>query len=179
MDYCTRYELSVWIKMLILRLRGVGFLKYWRLENIPLFLLALPMLAILIVSSSTYIRLYINSMRNSITAETTTKPQSGKTRLPSNFLHNALDSYPYLFRLALPQLILACAAITNYHVQIINRISSGYPVWYWFIASLMSDQPVSAISSSSQRKSAQILIRLMMAYGLIQGVLFANFLPPA
>ena len=35
---------------------------------------------------------------------------------------------------ALPQLILAILATTTFHVQIINRISSGYPVWYIVLA---------------------------------------------
>ena len=34
--------------------------------------------------------------------------------------------------LALPQVTLAVLALTSYHVQIINRLSSGYVVWYWW-----------------------------------------------
>lgn len=78
--------------------------------------------------------------------------------------------------LAIPQLVLAIAAITNFHVQIVNRIASGYPTWYAMVA-------VWLVSGSLQgtkhdRRSCWV-IRGMIMYGLVQGMLFANFLPPA
>lgn len=33
--------------------------------------------------------------------------------------------------LAAPQLILAALTFSKHHVQIITRMSSGYPVWYF------------------------------------------------
>ncbi|RMZ79696.1 hypothetical protein DV738_g3215, partial [Chaetothyriales sp. CBS 135597] len=36
--------------------------------------------------------------------------------------------------LALPQLVLAIAAVFTFHVQIITRIASGYPWWYIWLA---------------------------------------------
>lgn len=96
--------------------------------------------------------------------------------------------------LAYPQLALAIMAITNYHVQIITRISSGYPVWYFWLAYnlLESGKDVSGgtikksgtgLRWNSLWQSASgwesIVVRYMVMYGLIQGVLFASFLPPA
>ncbi|KAJ6257856.1 hypothetical protein Dda_7645 [Drechslerella dactyloides] len=42
-----------------------------------------------------------------------------------------------LFRLTVPQLLLATLAITNYHVQIITRLSSGLPMWYMVTAAAL------------------------------------------
>lgn len=129
--------------------RDVGFLRYWTFSNIPLFLLAAPMLVILCQSSLWA----LNS------------PSSSSTS-PGSMLN----------RLAIPQGILAVMAFTSYHVQIINRISSGYPLWYWYLAT-------SAVEfDSSSLKKSRILITAvysMVAYALIQAVLFGSFLPPA
>jgi phosphatidylinositol glycan class V len=81
-----------------------------------------------------------------------------------------------LFRLAVPQGLLAVMALTSYHVQIVNRISSGYPVWYWYLVSSAMD------SFQDHRKGRRGLVnaaQTMVAYALIQGVLFGSFLPPA
>jgi len=73
--------------------------------------------------------------------------------------------------LAASQVILAVLAITNYHVQIITRISSGSPVWYWWVAGCLADK-------KRQGRGVAIVIFMVM-YSGIQGGLFASFLPPA
>lgn len=78
-----------------------------------------------------------------------------------------------LFRLALPQLTLAVLALTSFHVQIITRISSGYPLWYLVLAREITD------SDSKGTRFAKWTVRWMVMYALIQCVLFASFLPPA
>ena len=73
--------------------------------------------------------------------------------------------------LAALQTLLAILAITNYHVQIISRLSSGYPVWYWWVASCLMDK---------QRQSLGYgVVVFITMYATIQGGLFASFLPPA
>lgn len=74
-----------------------------------------------------------------------------------------------LLRLALPQFTLACAALTTFHVQVITRLSSGYPLWYIALASDIYDR----------KWTAQSLVRWFVMYALVQGALFAKFLPPA
>lgn len=81
-----------------------------------------------------------------------------------------------LLRLAIPQALLAVAALTSYHVQIINRISSGYPLWYWYIVAHVLEAYRSPKSGS--RKYTAI-VRGMVVYALTQAVLFGSFLPPA
>lgn len=72
-------------------------------------------------------------------------------------------------RLAVPQMVLAGLAITNYHVQIITRLLSGYPwVYIWLAEQVCTGWRLAAAS-----------VRFFMLYGLIQAALFASFLPPA
>lgn len=69
------------------------------------------------------------------------------------------------------QVLLVGLAITNYHVQIITRLSSGYPAWYWWVAA--------CLRSSKTRGIGSWMVVFMVMYALIQAVLFASFLPPA
>jgi phosphatidylinositol glycan class V len=69
-------------------------------------------------------------------------------------------------------------AVTSYHVQIVNRISSGYPLWYWYLvwrALGTSD----TTQSAKNRTQILFVVQLMVAYALVQAVLFGSFLPPA
>jgi phosphatidylinositol glycan class V len=74
-----------------------------------------------------------------------------------------------LFRLALPQLALASAALTTFHVQVITRLSSGYPLWYLVLAQDVLDD----------KRVAKWVVRWFVMYSIIQAVLFVAFLPPA
>jgi phosphatidylinositol glycan class V len=87
-------------------------------------------------------------------------------------------------RLAVIQIILAAMAVLSYHVQIITRLSSAYVVWYWWVGICLLDEGCAMKRSTGkgdagcQSKSIWI-VRWMVMYGLVQGVLFAGFLPPA
>ena len=80
--------------------------------------------------------------------------------------------------LALPQLILAFAAATSFHVQIVNRIASGYPLWYLTVAAWLVGRQSGNISEG-QSSRGHWAIRAMIIYSMVQGMLFASFLPPA
>jgi phosphatidylinositol glycan class V len=78
--------------------------------------------------------------------------------------------------LALPQLLLAVAATTTFHIQIMNRVASGYPIWYLTMATWLDALQTTPSGKHSQ---PQWFIRGVLVYALVQGMLFANFLPPA
>ncbi|KAF7558477.1 hypothetical protein G7046_g5684 [Stylonectria norvegica] len=100
---------------------NVGFLRYWTSNQIPMFLLASPMLAVMIKSGVDILR----------------EPSQGLRLLgPSTNAEYRL----FVRTLAASQALLAVLAITNYHVQIITRLSSGYPVWYWWVAACLMDK---------------------------------------
>ena len=81
-------------------------------------------------------------------------------------------------RFAIPQIVLATLALTSYHVQIINRLSSGYPVWYWWLASLILKERKSSFWGMKFYYTC-IITRWLVIYAMVQGGLFASFLPPA
>lgn len=132
--------------------RNVGFLRYWTLNQLPLFLLASPMLVILIVSSLAVLR----------------KPTSGLRLLKSG---PGEDYRTFARATAAGQALVALLAITNYHVQVITRLSSGYPLWYLWVAGLLMD--------ARQQKWGRAIAVFMAMYAGVQGGLFASFLPPA
>ena len=85
---------------------------------------------------------------------------------------NPVEDYRAFVRaLAATQVLVAVLAITTYHVQIVSRLSSGYPLWYWWVAGCLMDK---------KRQTWGLAIAVFMAmYAGIQGGLFASFLPPA
>ncbi|KAL0640855.1 ER membrane glycoprotein subunit of the GPI transamidase complex-like protein [Maublancomyces gigas] len=134
---------------------NVGLFRYWTLPNIPLFLLAAPILVVMIVSG-----LWGAGVGSTVGIQA------------ASFERDIIR------KLAFPQIVLALLAITSYHVQIITRLSSGYMVWYWWVACQMP-----AGGRVEERKEGadwpKRVVRYMVVYGVVQGVLFAGFLPPA
>jgi len=133
---------------------NVGPFRYWTLSNLPLFLLAAPTLWLLVQSASDTLR-SPEVLRGKVAASPSDRAS----------IHPKLVTAS----LALPQLVLSVLALTSYHVQIIARISSGYPLWYIWLAASARDRP----------KRASVIIRWMILYALIQAGLYASFLPPA
>jgi GPI mannosyltransferase 2 len=88
---------------------------------------------------------------------------------------STVDVPCYLPQLALPQLALALAAVTSFHVQVINRLSSGYPIWYLVVATAVAEQGAKGCQASNYTW----VVRWSVVYAITQGLLFANFLPPA
>jgi phosphatidylinositol glycan class V len=90
---------------------------------------------------------------------------------------NGTSAICRLPELALPQLILAVTAVTSFHVQIVNRIASGYPVWYLVVATWLVDSQSTVRTGQSQK--ARWYVQGSIIYCVVQGMLYANFLPPA
>ncbi|KAI1623814.1 phosphatidylinositol glycan, class V [Exophiala viscosa] len=130
---------------------NVGPFRYWTLSNVPLFLLAGPTLGLLTYSAAAVLR-------------TPALVKGGAVSHDITALQKKL-----MASLALPQLMLAILAFSSYHVQIITRISSGYPLWYIWLAAKATDEPNRVV----------IVIRWMIIYALVQAGLYASFLPPA
>ena len=137
-----------YVPVILTDYRGVGLLTYWTLSNVPLFILAAPMLYILFQSGFW--------------------TRSSDTNIDNNIV----------YRIAIPQIILAALALISYHVQIVTRLASGYPVWYWWLASLIIDDDTASILGRKFHLT-NILTRWMVLYAIVQGGLFASFLPPA
>lgn len=224
---------------------NVGFLRYWTLSNLPLFLVAAPMIAVLV--SSALIAIISPDILASATSPARPEPKltetkAGREKRPGSKGgveeeeeqeegeegegEEKHKSTTLLAHLALPQLILVLLATSTFHVQIVNRIASGYPIWYLVLAIAVTSAPTSTQTSPSpspsqgkdvtvtsdgdgdskstvaeatvlkwqtsarrvadglwsalaQERRVQWLVRLMVCYAIVQGGLFASFLPPA
>lgn len=178
--WCDNFPPSIY-SFVQQRYWNVGFLRYWTLSNLPLFLIALPMLSLLLLTALTCL-----SPRQMLAKY---RPLSSGQ---SDKLVTRQAPFPIALRqMALPQIALAILALTNFHVQIINRISSGYPLWYIVLAIAITTTEVShdtktsggsvlsGISYLSNRKTQRWIVQFMIMYAMIQGGLFASFLPPA
>lgn len=148
--------------------RGSGFLNYWTISNLPLFVLATPMLFILLRSGVWALQGCSSSKVSADEAKQKNIEVSPSLRINQGIAR----------RFAIPQIVIAALALTSYHVQIITRLSSGYPVWYWWLASLiLEDRKTSFVGR--KWSTAFVISRWMVIYSIVQGGLFASFLPPA
>ncbi|KAJ0110133.1 hypothetical protein J7T55_000565 [Diaporthe amygdali] len=134
---------------------NTGFLRYWTLSNAPLFALAAPMLFVMGKGGKD---LFFQGSRVS-------KEHGPASNLDSSRLVLVVRS------MAFAQVLLAAMTFTSYHVQIITRLSSGYPAWYWWLAA--------CLKSPKTRNMGSGFVVFMVMYASIQAVLFASFLPPA
>lgn len=146
---------------------NVGFLKYWTLNNIPNFIIAMPQSIILLKSIHHFI---VN---------------------PHNFQNRCNTIIPLVIITVIFLLIIFFLA----HVQIINRVSSFIPLHLWYISeSLISTRTSNQIScykkpvklntkSSNFNHTKMIWIKLYLGclffWIFIQTILFGLFLPPA
>jgi phosphatidylinositol glycan class V len=169
-QWCAHFPPSIysWVQK---HYWNVGFLSYWTPNNIPLFLLAAPMLAVL----STTALVALLQPQNFLSAiDGPSKAVSESER--KLFTH-------VCFQLAVPQIILAVMATTSFHVQIINRISSGCALWYVVLAVLVDGGNEPKVHQQGLlgllRGRKEVLVRAMVGYAVVQGGLYAAFLPPA
>ena len=138
--------------------RNCGILRYWTLSNLPLFLLATPMISVMVASGIWGLQ------HQSVETHLSKGNKSEK-----HSIQNVAD-FPILRNLAVSQLLLTLPTFTTAHLQIISRLSSAYPVWMWF-------ESQSLVGGKSSL--GKITIRISIMYGLMQGRDFASFLTPA
>lgn len=178
LEYCTPEPTRPWCSYTIPSIYSwvqkhywnVGFLAYWTPNNIPLFLLAAPMLAVLLITAVAVL-LEPQALLARIGGPADSS-EEGQRKL---FTH-------VMRQLAVPQIILALMAVTSFHVQIINRISSGCVLWYVVLAILMDGQSGtsrSGLLGVLEGKRTELAVKAMAAYAIVQGGLYAAFLPPA
>lgn len=160
---------------------NVGLFRYWTASNLPLFALAGPMLLVLVGTG--YAVLDSAQLSQVVGAVGTTSSKDHISVDESSSQNEKLFVHT-ISRLALPQVALAFVALFGFHVQIVNRISSGYPVWYIMLAIAIDPSRPKARPKASSiidilRNNAQFLVRASMVYAIVQGGLYASFMPPA
>lgn len=161
---------------LIIWSRGVRLFGYWTMSNLPLFFLAAPMIYMLLHSGVW--AWYSDVSNNTVSAGNTQGESGAKITQLASADSPSVVARALTFRYAVPQIVLAVLALTTYHVQVITRISSGYPVLYWWLASLiLRDQKSTWLGV--EINNGTLITRWMVIYAVVQGGLFAAFLPPA
>lgn len=169
----------------------VGFLRYWKLSNLPLFALAFPVGWLMTETSipSLFQVHHINRVINGLT--TADRRLQPYPPVPDTREERVFEYV--LPRFALPQLLLVALAATSFHCQIINRISSGYPVWYFILAVELClgdwdekaknrKQGLFRLFGNYDRIPStrpEWVVRGMVIYAVVQTGLYASFLPPA
>ena len=148
----------------------MGFLRYWKMNNIPYFAMGAPMITVLIKSAIDVIRNPDFVLNRGRVGRVTGKNEAAVRHGIATAAEGARLSF-FCRSMSAVQLLLAGFSITNYHVQIITRLSSGYPIWYLWLAAGLRDKSRSVV--------ARKMVIFIIMYCCIQGVLFAYFLPPA
>lgn len=135
-------------------------MNYYSINQIPNFLLALPMLIFLVYSiisyaKSDYYRFFTIGMRS--------KKHDEKSINASSHLPFHLLAVTMLFLL-----------LTMMHVQIITRFFVAMPIVYWKMASVIHER-----KDNKKSDIADWYIFYCISYSAIGVVLFSNFMPPA
>lgn len=134
----------------------VGFLRYWTLQQLPNFLLAAPVLALLTWGSLSF--LFKVGFPSLISSKPLSSRNASHPLLSPSFLPHAIHA-----------LILTLTLLFAAHTQIILRFASSMPFTYWSAARLFFEHP----------KYAKAWVVWSVAWGAVSVVLWVAFLPPA
>jgi GPI mannosyltransferase 2 len=131
---------------------NVGFLQYWTLSQLPNFVLAAPVLLLLLSSS-------IHHIRQTVTRYLSGQKQSQYSPFSS----------PSLIPHAIHAFILTTTLLFASHTQIILRLAGSMPFTYWSAAWLLFERPA----------WGKWWVGWSVIWGSVSLVLWAVFLPPA
>lgn len=185
--WCTRLPPSIYA-FVQAEYWDVGFLRYWTLGNLPLFVMAAPALVLLIKSSVAALRGELVLDAPSAAGEADTASSKRRAVADEKKAQAVLDECSayqqmMLARLAVPQLLLALTAVTSYHVQIVLRLCSGYPLWDVAVALAIEGRwQVAFTLPLTTRKvivAPKAIVMWMIVYAGVQAGLYGAFLPPA
>ena len=158
----------------------MGLFRYWTLSNLPLFLIAAPVLALMIISVIEPIQnhLKIVSQRSGLEIVQSISKRSEKDRARDKKNRRGRFERACRRRLAYPQLALVTLTFLSFHVQIINRLSSGYPLWYMTISEHIVDREMLRVGKW-RLNCGKAALSWFIVYSIVQAGLYASFLPPA
>lgn len=142
---------------------NVGFLRYWTLQQLPNFVIAAPPLALLLASSTHYLRhALLPRLRTSLSpsSKSATKPE---TPFLSPFLSPSIAPH------AIHALAITLMLLFSAHTQIVLRLAASTPFTYWAAAWLLVEHP----------RWGKYWVGWSVVWGATSIVLWATFLPPA
>jgi phosphatidylinositol glycan class V len=130
-----------------------GFLTYYRIHQIPNFILASPLLYYHFVCILDYIK--------HDPVGFFTLGYKRKTSTTIDFYRSRLLPFVYLFT------FLYLYNVFFMHIQVMIRFFTSQPVLMWYLA------------SNSTQSTSYLYIRYSIMFATIGAILFGNFLPPA
>ncbi|KAK8726465.1 hypothetical protein OTU49_010265 [Cherax quadricarinatus] len=180
----------------------VGFLRYYEVRQVPNFILALPVVMVIICHAALYMVdnpqvCWALGIPQSVTEQRSSKqsyfwPEEG------------INSWR-IFIYTAHSLCLCAFCVLCIHVQVTTRLlCSSCPVVYWFAAHLISDQPKNSAEENSRENEddlaeclsnmtkryqvsllselprpfwGQVILSYFILYFLIGIILYSNFLP--
>ncbi|KAG8987925.1 ER membrane glycoprotein subunit of the GPI transamidase complex-like protein [Tulasnella sp. JGI-2019a] len=174
---------------------NVGFFRYWEMSQVPNFILAAPVLVLVMSTSISEIMGFGRSVQEyqrrtgswrsaiqqSMTPNKTEKPTSAEL---TRILGRTWSTLPH----AMHAMVLSSILLFASHVQIALRLSSSIPYMYWAAAQLlMDDEREEGVHDAGERlaptklrrKWGRIWVFYAVIWGVISSVLWATFLPPA
>ncbi len=128
---------------------NVGFLRYWTLSQLPNFLIASPPLVIISVFALDHFRSLLSEFQ----------------RINGKIDHQNLFLTPHAIHATVFSFILLFAS----HTQIVLRLAASMPFTYWAAAWLYMKYPT----------YGTLWVAWSVIWGLISGIFWATFLPPA
>ncbi|EIN11410.1 mannosyltransferase [Punctularia strigosozonata HHB-11173 SS5] len=170
---------------------NVGLFRYWTTAQIPNFLIAAPVLALLFSFSWWYIRHALlpplKRMLYPQSASPSPAPHSRRSDTPGH--GEAINSdnlgraflNPTLAPHAIHAFILASTLLFASHVQIALRLTAGVPFTYWGVVWLLSrDKTTPGHPNAAPRfRWGKIWITWSAIWGALSIILWVTFLPPA
>lgn len=165
---------------------GVGLFAYYKLSQIPNFLLALPMLILSFFSIGVFLWFHLIRMYHVIQRERrgrkkeTTEESSEKTKNTKTFFSTKVIPFVAHFS------ILLVISLTVLHVQVVTRFMSASPALYWFVGWLLVDRSDRSPLHPLEKPLVNsvwfsLLGRLVplyfLSYFIIGTALFVNFYP--
>jgi phosphatidylinositol glycan class V len=151
----------------------VGFLQYYEFKQIPNFILASPIVFILLEGALKYFNQFPKDFRNifNLNLIKRKQPPASKTQ------HN-----PVMIVFVVHSTVLTIFCVLNIHVQVTTRmLCSASPVLYWFSAHYVSDLSKNNLFEKLFYKHCYpreyFILGYFLSYYVIGTVLFCNFLP--
>lgn len=145
---------------------NVGFLEYYQFKQIPNFLLAAPIIYLLLSGSVHYfLKNFPKEIKDIFTFSLLRHEKKDKRLLMVYIIHSTF---------------LVCFCLFNVHIQVITRmLCSASPIIYWFSADLISQSDNGIILHNFSQFSFKhkILIIYYLGYFVIGTIMFCNFLP--
>lgn len=153
---------------------NVGFLRYYEFKQIPNFILAIPVIIIILKNCVFHLRIILLS-RNIFHIFTL-----WPTITKSGQLNHSVD--PILNVFVIHAFFLTIFCLFFIHIQVSTRmLCSASPILYWYSAKTLDDVHIEQISKAffvSWKSKSELFVKMyFFSYFLIGTVLFSNFLP--